>query len=646
MAQLDKYLQHLLRAEARSLLLQSNGPVVARLPSGIEKASSQVVDHAMLVAVVQEASPAEALAEIRASRPTRFVYPADDPKVVIEVTPTPGAWRVQMTPLPVSSPIPAVRVPGASTPQPGRGSVPPGSRASVYPRRGPTEVIETPFARTSATHPAVSQPPAGSASFAARPSRPSLPAAPASADPPGTAPVRRVQSPARGVGAVPFASMPAGPPVSAVPPAPVAPVVAVAPAAPVASASAAPAPVAPPVAVEPALPPAPAPAPGGPVLSALADAAVPVGDLDTAAIDRLLRAMAKVGASDLHLGVGRPPLVRLHGSIRALEADGVPFTEATLLPLLYATMPQSNRAEYGRIHDTDYAYEIAGVARFRCNVYFDRKGPAAAMRRIPEEILSPEQLGLSRPVLELCNLSKGLVLITGPTGSGKSTTLAALIDRINTTRRDHIITIEDPIEFVHRNKRCLINQREVRVHTESFRDALRAALREDPDVVLVGELRDLETMAMAIETAETGHLVFGTLHTRTAASTIDRIIDPFPAERQGQIRTMLSESLKGVVAQTLCKKIGGGRVAAYETLLVTPAVANLIREGKTFQIPSIMQTNRALGMTTLQDSLCELVKSGRIEAREALSKALSRAEMHKMLTEMGVRVPEPVGVRD
>jgi len=604
MAQLDKYLQHLLRAEARSLLLQSNGPVVARLPSGIEKASSQVVDHAVLVAAVQEASPAEALAEIRASRPTRFVYPPDAPMVIIEVTPTPGAWRVQMSPLAVSSSIPAVRVPGAPAPQPSRNSAPPGARSSVPPRRGVTEVVETPFARPSAAHPAVSSP-----------SRSSLvPAAPA--DPPGTAPVRRRDSPARGLPAAP-ASIPTA--------APTAPPAAIAAPAPMAA-------------------PAPASGPGG--LSALGDATVPTGGLDTTAIDKLLRAMARVGASDLHLGVGRPPLVRLHGSIRALEQDGVPFSESTLLPLLYATMPQANREEFVRIHDTDYAYEIPGVARFRCNVYVDRKGPAAAMRRIPEEILSPEQLGLSRPVLELCNLSKGLVLVTGPTGSGKSTTLAALIDRINTSRRDHIITIEDPIEFVHRNKRCLINQREVRVHTDSFRDALRAALREDPDVVLVGELRDLETMAMAIETAETGHLVFGTLHTRTAASTIDRIIDPFPAERQGQIRTMLSESLKGVVAQTLCKKIGGGRVAAYETLLVTPAVANLIREGKTFQIPSIMQTNRAMGMTTLHDALCELVKAGKIEPREALSKAISRAEMHKMLTEMGVRVPDLQSVRD
>jgi twitching motility protein PilT len=234
-------------------------------------------------------------------------------------------------------------------------------------------------------------------------------------------------------------------------------------------------------------------------------------------------------------------------------------------------------------------------------------------------------MGISREVQNLCYLTKGLVVVTGPTGSGKSTTLAALVDLINRTRTDHIITIEDPIEFVHQSKKCLVTQRQVGVHTRSFKQALRAALREDPDIILVGEMRDLETVSIAIETAETGHLVFGTLHTTTAASTVDRIIDQFPADRQSQIRVMLSESLRGVIAQTLCRKIGGGRVAAREILLSIPAVSNLIREGKTFQIPSIMQTNRKVGMVTLNDALMELVDSRQVEPQEAYMKAVDKA---------------------
>src|SRR5436309_489769 len=252
--------------------------------------------------------------------------------------------------------------------------------------------------------------------------------------------------------------------------------------------------------------------------------------------------------------------------------------------MLWPIAPERNREEFKRRHDTDFDYEIAGLARFRCNFFMDRKGMGGVFRVIPSKIISSEDMGLSREILQLCHLPKGLVLVTGPTGSGKSTTLCALIDYINRHRTDHIITVEDPLEFVHENKKCLINQRQVGEHTDSFKDALRAALREDPDIVLVGEMRDLETVAIAIETAETGHLVFGTLHTTTAPSTVDRIIDQFPADRQSQIRVMLSESLKGVVAQILCKKIGGGRVAVREILITIPAIANLIREGKTFQI--------------------------------------------------------------
>src|SRR5947209_1712739 len=265
----------------------------------------------------------------------------------------------------------------------------------------------------------------------------------------------------------------------------------------------------------------------------------------------------------------------------------------------------------------------------------DRKGPFAVFRVIPAQIVSAEQLGVSKDVQQLCYLTKGLVLVTGPTGSGKSTTLCGLIDLINRTRTDHIITIEDPIEFVHENKKCVITQRQVGVHTDSFKRALRSALREDPDIVLVGEMRDLETIAIAIETAETGHLVFGTLPTTTAAATVCRMIDQFPADRQSQIRVMLSESLKGVIAQTLCKKLGGGRVAAREILLTTPAIANLIREGKTFQIPSIIQTSKQLGMLTLNDALLELVEKKEVSPDEAYMKSVEKAGLAASLKAKG-----------
>jgi len=259
-------------------------------------------------------------------------------------------------------------------------------------------------------------------------------------------------------------------------------------------------------------------------------------------------------------------------------------------------------------------------------------------RQIPSQVVNVDQMQITPEVQQLCYLTKGLVLVTGPTGSGKSTTLCALIDMVNRVRNDHVITIEDPIEFVHPNKNCIITQRQVNVHTRSFKSALRAALREDPDIVLVGELRDLETVSIAIETAETGHLVFGTLHTTTAPGTIDRIIDQFPADRQEQIRIMLSDSLKGVISQTLCKKIGGGRVAAREILLSIPAVANLIREAKTFQIHSIMQTSRRLGMVTLNDALIEHVDGGRVEPKEAFMKAVDKMAFMAMLKQRGLDV--------
>ena len=392
----------------------------------------------------------------------------------------------------------------------------------------------------------------------------------------------------------------------------------------------------------PAPAPASAPPPRAPSPSAIA-AAPPVGlPADFAApqykaaeraLGELLKALVQSSSSDLHLRVGEPPVFRTHGEMKRQSTP--PLTSEQLELMLFAVMPERNRAEWKEAGDSDFAYEIAGLARFRVNAARDRKGPIAVFRVIPAKVVTAEQLGISKEVQQLCYLTKGLVLVTGPTGSGKSTTLCALIDLINRTRTDHIITIEDPIEFVHENKKCVITQRQVGVHTDSFKRALRSALREDPDIVLVGEMRDLETIAVAIETAETGHLVFGTLHTTTAATTVDRIIDQFPADRQSQIRVMLSESLKGVIAQTLCKKVGGGRVAAREILLTTPAIANLIREGKTFQIPSIIQTSKQLGMLTLNDALLELVEKKEVSADEAYMKSVEKAGLAASLKAKG-----------
>jgi len=358
-------------------------------------------------------------------------------------------------------------------------------------------------------------------------------------------------------------------------------------------------------------------------------------------IDLLFHSMVTQGASDLHLCVGSVPMIRKDGHMQPLNPEATAITAAEIVQLLAPIMPEKNRKEYAERHDTDFAYEITGLARFRSNIFADRRGPGAVFRVIPSKILTAEQLNLSPHVMQLCGLSKGLVLVTGPTGSGKSTTLCAMIDHVNKTRQDHIITIEDPIEFVHNNQKCLINQREVHTHTDSFKDALRAALREDPDIILVGELRDLETVAIAIETAETGHLVFGTLHTTTAASTVDRVIDQFPTDRQAQIRIMLSESLKGVIAQTLCRKIGGGRVAALEVLIATGAVSNLIREGKTFQIPSMMQVGKAVGMVGLNDALMELVTKKLVAPDEAYSKAIDKNGFEGLLKRAGLDFKPP-----
>jgi twitching motility protein PilT len=368
--------------------------------------------------------------------------------------------------------------------------------------------------------------------------------------------------------------------------------------------------------------PAAAPVPAAPAPPAARTA--PSGDGSSAEIDELFRTLVGMKASDLHMSVGSPPMVRHDGEIKELPNRAV-LTAADTERMLWPIAPERNRDEFKRRHDTDFAYEIAGLARFRCNLFMDRKGMGGVFRVIPTKIMTAEDMGLPKEILALCHLPKGLVLVTGPTGSGKSTTLAALIDYVNRHRTDHIITIEDPLEFVHENKKCLINQRQVGEHTDSFKDALRAALREDPDIVLVGEMRDLETVAIAIETAETGHLVFGTLHTSSAPSTVDRIIDQFPADRQGQIRVMLAESLKGVISQMLCKKIGGGRVPVLEVLIGIPSVANLIREAKIFQIPSSMQTGKKYGMCLMNDSFLDLVKRKVVEPQEAYAKAVDKA---------------------
>jgi twitching motility protein PilT len=367
-----------------------------------------------------------------------------------------------------------------------------------------------------------------------------------------------------------------------------------------------------------------------------------MGADSTAEIDALLLAMLERKASDLHLSAGVVPMFRIDGEMVAVaghDATGPERIQRMLMPIV----PPRNRQEFSDCHDSDFAYELPGKARFRVNIFVDLHGMGAVLRVIPSKILTVEDLRLPTELLSLCHLPKGLVLVTGPTGSGKSTTLAALIDYINQNRSAHIITIEDPIEFVHPNKKCLINQRQVGEHTGSFKKALRAALREDPDIVLLGEMRDLETIAIALETAETGHLVFGTLHTSSAPSTIDRIIDQYPPEQQNQIRVMLSNSLRGVICQMLCKKQGGGRVAALEVMLSGPAISNLIRESKVFQIPSIMQTGRKAGMCLMNDNLLKLVKDGVVSAEEAMSKTNDKSGLQTMFVQASISYTAPVG---
>lgn len=358
------------------------------------------------------------------------------------------------------------------------------------------------------------------------------------------------------------------------------------------------------------------------------------------AIDDILRVMIEQKASDLHLTQNQPICLRVDGEIH--RSNDQLLDEGTMERLLLPIMPPKNQREFAEINDTDFAYEIPNLARFRVNIFRDLHGVGAVLRQIPNEILSADQLNLPDAIRNFCNLHKGLVLVTGPTGSGKSTTLAAMIDLINTHRKEHILTIEDPIEFVHKQKSCLINQREVHKHTGSFSRALKAALREDPDIILIGEMRDLETVSIAIETAETGHLVFGTLHTNTAISTVDRLVDQFPADQQSQIRVMLGESLKGVVSQTLVKKKSGGRAAAHEILVVDRAISSILREGNTHMIANQMQTQRSKGNTMLNDSLIELVLQDLVSPEDAWAKAIDKEAFETLAKSKGFEIKKAV----
>ncbi len=336
-------------------------------------------------------------------------------------------------------------------------------------------------------------------------------------------------------------------------------------------------------------------------------------------ITELLAFSAKNGASDLHLSAGLPPMIRVDGEVRRINLPAMEHKDVHRL--VYDIMNDKQRRDYEEFWETDFSFEIPGVSRFRVNAFNQNRGAGAVFRTIPSKVLTMDDLGMGKVFKDISEYARGIVLVTGPTGSGKSTTLAAIIDYINANRFDHILTVEDPIEFVHQSKKCLINQREVHRDTRGFNEALRSALREDPDVILVGEMRDLETIRLALSAAETGHLVFGTLHTTSAAKTIDRVVDVFPAEEKEMVRAMLSESLQAVISQTLLKKNGGGRVAAHEIMIGTPAIRNLIRENKIAQMYSSIQTGAGLGMQTLDQALKNLVAKGTISPAVARAAA-------------------------
>jgi twitching motility protein PilT len=343
-------------------------------------------------------------------------------------------------------------------------------------------------------------------------------------------------------------------------------------------------------------------------------------------ITQLLHFAYQQDASDLHISAGEPPMLRVQGDIKKLKAP--PLTAEQTIAMVYDIMGDGQRKKFEEFSDIDFAMQLGETARFRVNVFRQQRGVGAVFRKIPTKILSLNELGMPDILANLARRERGLILVTGPTGSGKSTTLAAMLDLINSETEGHILTVEDPIEFVHKSKKCLVNQREVGPHTNTFATALKAALREDPDYILVGEMRDLETIQLALTAAETGHLVFGTLHTSSAAKTIDRVIDVFPPEQQAQVRAMFAESIQAIVTQTLCKKVGGGRVAALEILLGSTAIRNLMREGKIHQIPSMMQTSQAQGMQTLEMHLMQLFEQGLV-SRETVIEKTGNADFFK-----------------
>jgi twitching motility protein PilT len=349
-----------------------------------------------------------------------------------------------------------------------------------------------------------------------------------------------------------------------------------------------------------------------------------------AKIDAFFKLMHDQGASDLHLVSGQPPALRINGDMERIKYKVL--DNDMLRSMLYEIAPEDKVKVFEETGDVDFGYEIQGLARYRANFFMQKYGVAAVFREIPSKILTAEQLGLPPVIPKLAMLPRGLVLVTGPTGSGKSTSLAAIIDVANRSRKDHIITVEDPIEFVHQSQGCIVNHREVGLHTRTFSAALRGALREDPDIILVGEMRDLETISLAIEAASTGHLVFGTLHTSSAAKTVDRVIEVFPANQQEQIRSTLADGLRAVVAQVLFKRVDTkGRCAALEIMIATPAVRNLIREGKTFQIPSSIQTGKRYGMQLLDDAIMELLNNGKIHPDDAYAKANDKGKFRPFL---------------
>ena len=349
-----------------------------------------------------------------------------------------------------------------------------------------------------------------------------------------------------------------------------------------------------------------------------------------AKIDAFFKLMNEQGASDLHLVAGQPPALRIRGEMERIKYKVLDDDE--LKAMLYEIAPEHKIKEFEETGDIDFGYDILGIARYRSNFFMQKYGVAAVFRQIPEQIMTAEQLGLPEVISKLASLPRGLVLVTGPTGSGKSTTLSSIIDVANRTRKDHIITVEDPIEFVHQSKSCIVNHREVGLHTKSFSTALRGALREDPDIILVGEMRDLETISLAIEAASTGHLVFSTLHTSSAAKTVDRIIEVFPADQQNQIRSTLSDGLRAIIAQVLFKRVDKkGRSPALEILIATPAVRNLVREGKTHQIASMIQTGKKYGMRLLDDSIMDMLNNGWISADDAYAKSNDKGKFRPFL---------------